>query len=148
MPGCLVSRTGYSGELGYEIYTSPENAERLWSALLDPGQSLGIRPYGLAAVESLRIESGLIFIGFDYFPAYTSPFHMNLERMIKLDKADFLGKDALVAEHEAGITHRMVTLVHRGRRGARVQHAGLPPRPRGRQACSRRATAARRPSTA
>ena len=85
--GCLVSRTGYSGELGFEIYTSPANAERLWSALLDPGQSLGIRPYGLAAVESLRIESGLIFIGFDYFPAYTSPFHMNLDRMIKLDKA-------------------------------------------------------------
>ena len=47
------------------------------------------RPYGLAAVESLRIESGLIFIGFDYFPAYTSPFHMNLERMIKLDKPSF-----------------------------------------------------------
>ena len=92
----------------------PENAERLWSALLDPGQSLGLRPYGLAAVESLRIESGLIFIGFDYFPAYTSPFHMNLERMIKLDKADFIGKEALVAEHAAGITHRMVTLVIAG----------------------------------
>ena len=46
-----------------------------------------MRPYGLAAVESLRIESGLIFIGFDYFPAYTSPYHMNLDRMIKLDKA-------------------------------------------------------------
>jgi aminomethyltransferase len=114
VPGCLVSRTGYSGELGYEIYTSPENAERLWSALLDAGQSLGIRPYGLAAVESLRIESGLIFIGFDYFPAHTSPFHMNLDRMIKLDKPDFHGKDALVAEHGEGITHGMVTLVIAG----------------------------------
>ncbi len=114
VPGCLVSRTGYSGELGYEIYTAPENAERLWSALLDPGQSLGLRPYGLAAVESLRIESGLIFLGYDYFPAHTSPFHMNLERMIKLDKADFHGKDALVEEHAAGITHRMVTLVIAG----------------------------------
>jgi aminomethyltransferase len=114
VPGCLVSRTGYSGELGYEIYTSPENAERLWSALLDPGQALGIRPYGLAAVESLRVESGLIFIGFDYFPAHSSPFHMNLERMIKLDKPDFHGKDALVAEHGEGITHGMVTLVIAG----------------------------------
>ena len=65
-------------------------------------------------MESLRIESGLIFIGYDYFPAYTSPFHMNLDRMIKLDKPDFLGKDALVAEHAAGITHRMVTLVIAG----------------------------------
>jgi aminomethyltransferase len=114
VPGCLVSRTGYSGELGFEIYTAPENAERLWSALLDPGQSLGIRPYGLAAVESLRIESGLIFIGFDYFPAYTSPFHMSLDRMIKLDKPAFLGKDALVAEQAAGITHRMATVVIAG----------------------------------
>ena len=113
-PNCLVSRTGYSGEQGYEIYTQPENAERLWTALLDAGQSLGIRPYGLAAVESLRIESGLIFIGFDYFPGYTSPFHMNIGRMIKLDKPDFVGKDALVAEHEAGITHQMVTLVLAG----------------------------------
>jgi aminomethyltransferase len=114
VPNCLVSRTGYSGERGYEIYTQPENAERLWTALLDAGQSMGIRPYGLAAVESLRIESGLIFIGFDYFPGYTSPFHMNIGRMIKLDKPDFVGKDALVAEQEAGITHQMVTLVLAG----------------------------------
>jgi aminomethyltransferase len=114
VPGCMVARTGYSGELGYEIYTSPENAERLWTALLDPGQSLGIRPYGLAAVESLRIESGLIFLGYDYFPGDTSPFHMNLERMIKLDKPAFHGRDALVAEAAAGITHRMVTLVLAG----------------------------------
>ena len=71
---------------------------------------MGIRPYGLAAVESLRIEAGLIFLGYDYFPAVTSPFHMNLDRMIKLDKGDFHGKEALQAELDAGITHRMVTL--------------------------------------
>ncbi len=58
-----------------------------------PGRALGIRPYGLAAVESLRIEAGLIFLGFDYFPGVTSPFHMNLDRMIKLDKGEFVGKD-------------------------------------------------------
>ena len=88
VPGCLLSRTGYSGELGYEIYSRARARRAAVEALLDPGQSLGIRPYGLAAVESLRIESGLIFIGFDYFPAYTSPFHMNLDRMIKLDKRE------------------------------------------------------------
>ena len=71
---------------------------------------MGIRPYGLAAVESLRIEAGLIFLSYDYFPAVTSPFHMNLDRMIKLDKGDFHGKEALQAELDAGITHRMVTL--------------------------------------
>ena len=149
VPGCLVSRTGYSGELGYEIYTSPENAERLWSALLDPGQSLGIRPYGLAAVESLRIESGLIFIGYDYFPAYTSPFHMNLDRMIKLDKAaTSSARTRSSAEHAAGITHRMVDARDRRRGGSRVQHAGLPPRARGRAAALAERRAARRPSTA
>ena len=75
---------------------------------------MGIRPYGLAAVESLRIESGLIFLGYDYFPGVTSPFHMSLDRMIKLDKGDFHGKQALQAEADAGITHRMVTLVVAG----------------------------------
>ncbi len=79
-----------------------------------PGRIIGIRPYGLAAVESLRIEAGLIFIGFDYFPGVTSPFHVNLDRMIKLDKGDFVGKAALEAEHAAGITHRTVTLVIAG----------------------------------
>ena len=92
----------------------PEHAERLWQALLDQGASLGIRPYGLAAVESLRIEAGLIFIGFDYFPGATSPFHMNLDRTINLETGDFVGKAALQAELAAGITHRMTTLVIAG----------------------------------
>ena len=112
--GCWVSRTGYSGEIGYEIYCRPDGAEQLWRALLDHGASMGIRPYGLAAVESLRIESGLIFINYDYFPGHTSPFHMNLERSIKLEKPDFCGKSALVAEHDAGVTHRLCTLVVSG----------------------------------
>ena len=112
--GCYVSRTGYSGEIGYEIFVPREGAERVWQAVLDQGADVGIRPYGLAAVESLRIEAGLIFLGFDYFPSVTSPFHVNLDRMIKLDKPDFVGKDALVAEQEAGITHRTVTLVIAG----------------------------------
>jgi aminomethyltransferase len=113
--GCWVSRTGYSGELGYEVFCPPaEGAERVWQGLLDAGADIGIRPYGLAAVESLRIEAGLIFLGYDYFQGVTSPFHVNLERMIKLEKAEFVGRDALVREHEAGITHRMVTLVIAG----------------------------------
>jgi aminomethyltransferase len=111
---CWVARTGYSGELGYEVYCDPKDAERVWQGLLDQGASIGIRPYGLAAVESLRIEAGLIFLGYDYFPGVTSPFHMNLDRMIKLDKAEFHGRAALQAELDAGISHRMVTLVIAG----------------------------------
>ena len=112
--GCWLSRTGYSGELGYELFCPPAGAERLWQALLDHGAHMGIRPYGLAAVESLRIESGLIFIGYDYFPDVTSPFHMSLERMIKLDAADFCGREALRAERAAGVTHGMTTLIVHG----------------------------------
>mgnify|MGYP003336534864 FL=1 len=112
--GCYLARTGYSGELGFEIYVPREGAEALWQALLDEGASRGIRPYGLAAVESLRIESGLIFIGYDYFQGLTSPFHMNLDRTINLETGDFVGKDALVAELAGGITHRLTTLVIAG----------------------------------
>ena len=112
LPGLAHRLLGRAGLR--DLHARPRTPSGCGSALLDPGQSLGLRPYGLAAVESLRIESGLIFLGYDYFPAYTSPFHMNLDRMIKLDKADFLGKEALAAEHAAGITHRMVTLVIAG----------------------------------
>ena len=111
LEGCWVSRTGYSGELGFEVFCPPEHAEALWQALLDQGAGMGIRPYGLAAVESLRIEAGLIFLGYDYFQGLTSPFHMNLDKVVRLDRGDFHGKQALQAELDAGITHRLVTLV-------------------------------------
>ena len=68
-----VSRTGYSGELGYELFCSPDGAEQLWDAVV----GAGARPYGLAAVETIRIESGLIFIGYDYFQHETSPYDMD-----------------------------------------------------------------------
>jgi aminomethyltransferase len=112
--GCWVSRTGYSGELGFEVFCPAASAEKVWQGMLDQGASVGIRPYGLAAVESLRIEAGLIFLGYDYWQAVTSPFHVNLDRMVKLDKPEFCGQAALRAEQEAGITHRMVTLVIAG----------------------------------
>ena len=86
-----VSRTGYSGELGYEIFTEPDYAEELWGVLT----VAGAKPYGLSAVESLRIESGLIFIGYDYFQHETDPFDMSLDKVIRLDTGDFHGKAAL-----------------------------------------------------
>jgi len=89
---CWVSRTGYSGELGYEVFCEPDYAEELWGAITDAGA----KPYGLAAVETLRIESGLIFIGYDYFQHETNPFDMSLDKVIRLDTGDFCGKAALV----------------------------------------------------
>jgi aminomethyltransferase len=101
-----VSRTGYSGELGYEIFCSPGDAEALWQAVT----GAGARPYGLAAVETIRIESGLIFIDYDYFQRQTSPFDMGLDKLIRLDKDEFVGKDAL-AEEAKSPPNRFVTLV-------------------------------------
>jgi len=106
---CWVSRTGYSGELGYEIFCSPEHAEDLWAALA----GAGARPYGLAAVETLRIESGLIFIGYDYFQHETDPFDMSLDKVIRLDRGDFCGRAALVETAKAP-PRRLVTLALEG----------------------------------
>jgi aminomethyltransferase len=100
-----VSRTGYSGELGYEIFIDPDYAEELWTTLTGAGAT----PYGLSAVESLRIESGLIFIGYDYFQHETDPFDMSLDKVIRLDGGDFHGKAAL-AETATSPPRRLVTL--------------------------------------
>ncbi len=122
---CYVSRTGYSGELGYEIFCAPERAEELWATLV----GAGAKPYGLAAVETLRIESGLIFIGYDYFQHETDPFDVSLDRVIRLDTGDFVGKAALMetAKHPP---RRMVTLVVEGEEvpeyGAAVTKDGEP----------------------
>ncbi len=102
---CYISRTGYSGELGFEVFCSPDGAEQLWAAVT----GAGARPYGLAAVETIRIESGLIFIGYDYFQHETSPYDMGLDKLIVLDK-EFCGRDAL-AKEAASPPNRFVTLV-------------------------------------
>ena len=119
-----VSRTGYSGELGYEIFCEPEDATELWSTLT----SAGARPYGLAAVETLRIESGLIFIGYDYFQHETDPFDVSLDKVVRLDTGDFHGKRALAETAKA--PRRMVTLAVAGTKvpeyGSAVTSAGEP----------------------
>jgi aminomethyltransferase len=120
-----VSRTGYSGELGYEIFCAPGDAPELWNALT----GAGALPYGLAAVETLRIESGLIFIGYDYFQHETDPFDVSLDKVVRLDGEDFHGKQAL-AETAKSPPRRMVTLALDGSEvpeyGAAVTKAGEP----------------------
>jgi len=100
-----VSRTGCSGEVGYEIFCSTADAPALWDALT----SAGATPYGLAAVETLRIESGLIFIGYDYFQHETDPYDVSLDKVVRLDAGDFHGRQAL-AETAKSPPRRMVTL--------------------------------------
>jgi aminomethyltransferase len=120
-----VSRTGYSGELGYEIFCAPADAPALWDALTGAGAV----PYGLAAVETLRIESGLIFIGYDYFAGETNPYDMSLDKVIRLDKGDFNGKQALEKTAQSP-PRRFVTLAVEGgiapEYGAAVMSGGEP----------------------
>jgi len=88
---CWVARIGYSGELGYELFCHPCEAEGLWDALLAAGGT----PYGLAAADTLRIEAGLILIGRDYVPHRSSPYDVSLDPLVRLEKDRFVGKEAL-----------------------------------------------------
>jgi aminomethyltransferase len=108
---CLVSRTGYSGELGYELYCEPDRASELWNAVLEVGRPKGMRPIGLSAIETLRIESGLLFPDVDYFQRETDPFEVRLDGVVKVDKpGDFIGKEALREIAAAGTPRLLVTL--------------------------------------
>jgi aminomethyltransferase len=107
----MLSRTGYSGELGFELYCTPEDAEALWNAVVEAGRPHGIRPIGLSAIETIRIESGLLFPDIDYFPHQTDPFEVRLDNVVKLDKAgDFVGRDALRAIAAQGTPRLLTTL--------------------------------------
>ncbi|MGI9183539.1 MAG: aminomethyltransferase family protein [Solirubrobacteraceae bacterium] len=106
-----VSRTGYSGELGFEVYCSVDDAPDLWDAVMRAGQPHGLRPIGLSAIEVLRIESGLLFPDIDYFPHQTDPYEVRLDNVIKLDKpGDFVGRDALRAIAAQGTPRLLTTL--------------------------------------
>jgi aminomethyltransferase len=107
----LVSRTGYSGELGYELYCKPDDAAELWNAVLEAGKPQGMLPIGLSAIETIRIESGLLFPDIDYFPHKTDPYEVRLDKLVKLDKpGDFIGKEALARIASEGTARLLTTL--------------------------------------
>ncbi|MCS6849220.1 MAG: aminomethyltransferase family protein [Anaerolineae bacterium] len=107
----LISRSGYTGELGYELYVPSEEALSVWEFLLQRGRDFGLRPYGTAAMQSLRIEKAFPLAGPD-IPDDESrtPFHVGLDRWIRFDKPDFVGREALLRTQEMGITERWVGL--------------------------------------
>jgi aminomethyltransferase len=88
----LLARTGYGGEMGYEFFTDAEGMVTLFDALV----SLGVTPFGTAAIYPLRIEAGLVIAGLDYDPGVTTPYDCGLEKFVKLDKGEFVGRDALL----------------------------------------------------
>lgn len=104
---CIIARTGYTGEDGFELYCAPGEAERLWWALLDEGQGDGLVPAGLGARDSLRTEMKYALYGNDIDDQHT-PLEASLAWIVKLDKADFIGKQALLAQRSAGVPRRLV----------------------------------------
>lgn len=109
----ILSRSGYTGELGYELYIPAEEAGAVWEILLQKGKPFGLQPYGALAMQSLRIEKALPLYGPDLSEDVT-PFHVGLDRWIRFDKREFVGRDALLAVQEEGIHERWVGLVLEG----------------------------------
>ena len=92
----VVSRTGYTGELGYEVFCHPDDAPAVWDAVVEAGAPHGLKPLGLEALDMIRIEAGLIFAGYE-FDDQTDPFEAGIGFAVKLDSPDdFVGKEALV----------------------------------------------------
>ncbi len=109
----LISRSGYTGELGYELYTPADQASVLWEHLLRTGREFNLRPYGVAAMQSLRIEKAFPLYGPDIDESRT-PFHVGLGRWIRFDKRDFIGREALLRTRYRGLDQRWVGLTLEG----------------------------------
>jgi len=105
-----ITRTGYTGDLGYELWVAPENATALWDRLMACGQSYGLLPAGMVALDVARIEAGLLLIEVDYKSSRhtqteaqkSSPYELGLGWTVHLDKGPFIGRDALRAEKARG----------------------------------------------
>jgi len=105
----IVSRTGYTGELGFELYfqAEPTAARKVWNALFEAGREFGIVPVGLGARDTLRLEAGLCLYGND-IDKTTHPLEAGLGWITKLSKGDFLGRAVIMKAKETGLTRRLV----------------------------------------
>jgi len=117
----IVSRTGYTGEDGFELYVDPESGPQLWDRLLESGASHGLVPVGLGARDTLRLEAGMALYGHE-LDEQTTPWEAGLDWVVKLDKGDFVGRDALVRQREQGVPRRLVGFGVTGRGIAREGH--------------------------
>ncbi len=109
-----IARTGYTGEDGLEIYFPPEHSERVWNDILDAGQEFGIKPCGLGARNTLRLEAGMALYGHEIHSSIT-PFEAGLDWIVKLDKGEFIGRAALARQKEQGITRKLAGFEMTGR---------------------------------
>ena len=125
----MISRTGFTGDLGYELWCNPEQAETLWDVLMEAGRNYGIRPFGAEALGMTRIEAGFIQAGVEFVPALDvvrtqrsrSPYELGLGWLVHLKKPNFNGRKSLIAEKEKGSRYRFVRLIVEGNKPA--EHA-------------------------
>ena len=111
-----ISRTGYTGDLGYEIWVAEDQALRVWDVLIDRGRPFDIKPAGMLALDVARIEAGLLLIEVDFNSSKKalvdeqkySPFEMGLDRLVNLDKDRFIGRQSLINEAKKGAARRIV----------------------------------------
>ncbi|MBI1983576.1 MAG: glycine cleavage system aminomethyltransferase GcvT, partial [Acidobacteria bacterium] len=103
----LLARTGYTGEDGFEFYFPPEESERVWMKLLDAGKEEGLVPAGLGARNTLRLEAGYALYGHE-LDEDTTLLEANLGWICKLEKGDFIGRDALLRQRQAGLRKKLV----------------------------------------
>ena len=114
---CIISRTGYTGEDGFELYCAGDKTESLWRALLDAGQNTGLVPVGLGARDTLRLEKKYALYGHE-ISAEITPLEAGLGWITKLGKSEFIGQKSLIALKEAGVSRRVV--------GIKMTESGIP----------------------
>jgi aminomethyltransferase len=131
-----ISRTGYTGDLGYEIWIPAEHAPRVWDRLIEGGRPFDIHAAGMLALDVARIEAGLLLIEVDFLSSKKalietqkySPFEMGLGRLVQLDKAPFVGRHALREEQKRGPARHIVGLaIDWPQVEALYEQVGLPP---------------------
>ena len=135
--GVTISRTGYTGDLGYEIWIDAADALSVWDALIDVGTPYGLTPAGMLALDVARIEAGLVLLDVDYVSAHralierqlSSPFELSLDWTVKLDKPWFVGRQPLIEERDGAPSWRLVGVeVEWDSLEGRYAEVGLPPR--------------------
>jgi aminomethyltransferase len=123
----IISRTGYTGEDGFELYLAPDAAPDVWDRLLAAGKDAGLLPAGLGARDTLRLEAAMALYGHE-LDETTTPLEAGLNWVVKLDKGEFLGRQALVDQQQKGLERKLVGLKVEGRGIARegypVHHQG------------------------
>ena len=107
---CIIARTGYTGEDGFECFCRPDRGERLWNALLEAGKPDGLEPAGLGARDTLRLEMAYRLYGSDMDDT-TTPLEAGLAWVVKTEKGDFVGRDAILRQKAGGLPRKLVGFV-------------------------------------